>query len=132
MMESSVPWVVTSSDAPYSVAALLWTTDGIPIGFFGTSLGNILFERRAARNKIEVLNGEVTAWLIFLTRVFHSLGMSREATVRFICSRIWLFNLEKELFSLHFAFFFSCTLLHRVALVFFFFSGEFSSVFFLI
>jgi hypothetical protein len=129
-MESSVPLTVTSSDAPYSVMAPLWTTDGIPIGFFGASLGNILFEKRAAGNKIEVLNGEVTAWLPFLTRVFHSLGTPREATVRFVCSRIWLFNLEKKLFSLYFAFSLSCSLLRHVALAFFSFSGEFSSVFF--
>ena len=60
-MESSVLWTVTSSDAPYSVVALLWTTDGIPRGFFGASLGDILFEKRAAENEIEALNGEVTA-----------------------------------------------------------------------
>jgi hypothetical protein len=30
-------------------------------GIFGASLGDILFEKRAAENKIEALNGEVTA-----------------------------------------------------------------------
>jgi hypothetical protein len=31
---SSVHWMVDSSDAPYSVVAPLWTTDGISIGFW--------------------------------------------------------------------------------------------------
>ena len=55
---------------------------------------------REARSHIQshALNGEVTAGLQFLTRVLHSLGMSCEATARFVCSRFWLFKLEKEVF----------------------------------
>ena len=99
--------------------------------FLARVWGNILFEKRAARNKVEVLNGEVTAWLPFLTRVFHSLGTSREATVRFVCSKIWLFKLETNSFLPLFYFFLSCFLLRRIVLAFFSFSGEFSSVLFL-
>jgi hypothetical protein len=121
---------VDPSDAPYSVVVPLRTTAEYQGFLLARVLGDILFEKCAAGNKIEVLNGEVTAWLPSLTRVSHSLGTSREATVRFVRSRIWLFILEKKHFSLYFAFSLFCSLLRRVALVFFSFSGEFSSVFF--
>ena len=99
--------------------------------FLARVLGNILFEKRAAKNKIEVLNGEVTAWLPFFTRVFHSLGTSREATVRFVCSKIWLFNLETNSFLPLFCFSLLLFCSAAFVLVFFSFSGEFSSFLFL-
>jgi hypothetical protein len=89
-----------------------------------------LFREARSRKEIKALNAEVTGWTPLSTRVLHSLGASHEATVRFVCLGIWLFNFENEPFSLYFAFSLSCSLLRRVALVFLFFSGEFSSVFF--
>jgi hypothetical protein len=46
---------VDSSDAPYSVVAPSWTTDGIfrvfYFYYFGAFLGHIFFEKRAAEKK---------------------------------------------------------------------------------
>jgi hypothetical protein len=67
-------------------------------------LARVSFLGGAQPNSICALNSEVAARLYFLTRVPHSLGPSCEATVRFVCSRFWLFKPEIfffSLFSLH-------------------------------
>ena len=46
----SVTWAVATSDAPYSVVVSLWTTDGIPIGFWRVFRA-ISFSRRAQPKK---------------------------------------------------------------------------------
>jgi hypothetical protein len=57
-------------------------------------LARVSFLGGAQPNSICALNSEVAARLYFLTRVPHSLGPSCEATVRFVCSRFWLFKPE--------------------------------------
>ena len=49
---SSIRWVVDPSDAPYSVVALFWTTDGISTAFLAHVWGEIFFEKHAAENKL--------------------------------------------------------------------------------